>query len=199
MTRLKRLFAGGSDGNEHLTAAVASVLLLLLAIEGATLLQIRPLLTVHAFVGMLLIPVVVLKLASTGWRMLRYYRRGEEYISRGPPHVILRVLVAPVIVLSTVVLFATGVALLVLDQTEGTIVGLHKASFIVWVGATTVHVLAHVLKLPRLIRRRPPGVALRLAVVAASVVCGAALATATLPGADRLQDRATSHVGFDAD
>ena len=58
MVRVKRLLAGGSTGNAQLTAAVAALLLVLLAIEGATLLQIRVLLTVHAFVGMLLIPVV---------------------------------------------------------------------------------------------------------------------------------------------
>jgi hypothetical protein len=198
VVRIKRLFTGGSDGNEHLTAIVAAVLLLLLAIEGATLLQLRSLLTVHAFVGMLLIPVVVLKLASTGWRLVRYYRRGEEYVLRGPPHVALRVLVAPVIVLSTLVLFATGVALLVLDQTHGTIVGLHKASFIVWVGATGVHVLAHAVELPRVLRSRIPGSALRVAVVAAAVVAGGVLATATLPGADRLQDHVSARIGLDA-
>ena len=56
MTWIRRLLAGGSTGNEHLTAAVAAVLLLLLAVEGATLLRLQPLLTVHAFVGMLRIP-----------------------------------------------------------------------------------------------------------------------------------------------
>src|SRR5437868_6355079 len=105
--RLKRLFAGGSAGNEQLTAAVAAVLIVLLAVEGATLLNLRSLLTVHVFVGMLLIPVIGLKLASTGWRMLRYYRRGEEYVRRGPPHLVLRVLVAPVLVASTLFVFAT--------------------------------------------------------------------------------------------
>ncbi len=189
---------GGSGGNEQLTAVVAAVLLLLLAVEGATLLQLRSLLTVHAFVGMLLIPVVVLKLASTAWRMLRYYRHGEEYLRRGPPHVMLRVLVAPVIVVSTFVLFATGVALLLLDETEGTLVGLHKASFIVWLAATGLHVLAHVLKLPRLLRERAPGAALRIALVASAVAVGAALAVVTLPGADRLQDRASDRFGVDA-
>jgi hypothetical protein len=195
--RITRLLAGGSAGNEQLTALVAAILLLLLAIEGATLLRIGSLLTVHAFVGMLLIPVVALKLASAGWRMLRYYLRAEEYVRRGPPHVALRTLVAPVIVLSTVVLLATGLGLLVLGQTSGTLVGLHKASFFVWLGATGVHVLAHVTKLPRLIRTRAPGVAVRLALVATTVVAGAALATMTLPTADRLQDRASSHLGFD--
>src|SRR5436305_4908066 len=146
-SRLKRLFVGGSAGNEQLTLTVAALLIVLLAVEGATILQIRSLLTVHAFVGMLLIPVVVLKVASTGWRMLRYYRRGEEYVRRGPPHVVLRVLVAPVLILSTVVLFGTGVALLAVDETHGTLVGLHKASFIVWLGAAALHVLAHLVRL----------------------------------------------------
>jgi hypothetical protein len=198
MARIKRLFAGGSAGNEQLTAVVASVLLLLLAIEGATLLQLNSLLTVHAFVGMLLIPVVALKLASTGWRMVRYYRHGEEYVERGPPHVVLRMLVAPVIVLSTLVVLGTGVALLALGQTHGTVVGLHKASFIVWVGATGVHVLAHVLKLPGLLRARVPGVGLRVGLAAGAVLAGAVLATVTLPAADRLQDNASSHLGLDA-
>jgi hypothetical protein len=145
MNRIKRLLAGGSAGNEQLTAVVAVLLLLLLAIEGATLLQLTSLLTVHAFVGMLLIPVVALKLASTGWRMLRYYLGGEEYLRRGPPHAVLRMLVAPVMVSSTIVLLGTGVALLALGQTSGSLVGLHKASFVVWLGAAGVHVLAHVV------------------------------------------------------
>ena len=196
-SRLRRLLVGGSSGNEQLTLAVAALLLVLLAVEGATLLNLNWLLTVHAFVGMLLIPVVALKVASTGWRMVAYYRRGEEYVRRGPPHVALRVLVAPVLILSTIVLFGTGVALLALDETHGTLVGLHKASFVVWLGAAGLHVLAHLLRLPRLWRLRPPGLALRVALVGASLVAGAALATATLPGADRLQDRASAHVGFD--
>lgn len=198
MDRIKRLLVGGSPGNEHLTAVVSALLLLLLAIEGATLLQLRSLLTVHAFVGMLLIPVLTLKLASTGWRMLRYYLHGEEYVRHGPPHMVLRVLVAPVIVLSTVVLFATGVALLVLGQTEGTIVGLHKASFLVWVGATGLHVLVHAAKLPRVLRARIAGTSIRVALVAGALLAGAVLATATLPEADQLQDRASAQIGFDA-
>jgi hypothetical protein len=51
-----RRFSGGSDGNEQLTAIVATLLLVLLSIEAATLLNLQSLLTMHAFVGMLLIP-----------------------------------------------------------------------------------------------------------------------------------------------
>ena len=196
--RLSRLFAGGSDGNEQLTAIIATLLLVLLAIEGATLLNIRSLVTVHAFVGMLIIPVIGLKLASAGWRMLRYYLRGEEYVRRGPPHVVLRVLVAPVTVASTIVLFASGVALLALDQTHGPIVGLHKASFVVWFGAMSVHVLTRVLRLPPALRQRLPGTALRLGLAGAALVAGGVLATLTLPAADHLQDSVSSRVGVDS-
>ena len=66
VARVKRLLRGGSDGNEQLTAIVGMLLVIVLAVEGATLLNLRSLLTVHAFVGMLLIPIVALKLASTG-------------------------------------------------------------------------------------------------------------------------------------
>src|SRR5207249_245634 len=198
VTRLKSLFDGGSDGNEQLTAIVATLLLVLLAVEGATLLDLRSLLTVHAFVGMLLIPVVALKLASTGWRMLRYYRGGKEYVRRGPPHIALRMLVAPLTILSTLMLFGTGVALLVLDQTHGLVVTLHQASFIAFVGALGVHILTRALKLPQILRRRVPGIGARIGVVAGVIVAGALLATVTLPQADRLQDHATAPIGLDA-
>jgi len=154
-------------------------------------------LTAHAFVGMLLIPVVGLKLASTGWRMAWYYRRGEEYVLRGPPHVALRVLVAPLVVVSTLFVFGTGVALLVVDETHGTLVGLHKASFVVWLAATGVHVLAHVLELAPALRRRLPGALLRYGLLGAALLAGAVLAVGTLPAADRLQDHATQFAGFD--
>jgi len=191
------MLAGGSRANAHLTAVVAAILLLLLFVEGATLLRIGSLLTVHAFVGLLLIPIVALKLGSTGWRMFRYYLGSEEYVERGPPNVVLRTAVAPLIVLSTLVLFATGVALLALGETEGTIVGLHKASFIVWVAVTSVHVLAHARRLPGLLRLRAPGRSIRLALVTSAIVAGLAIATIAFPTADHLQDRVSAHVGLD--
>src|SRR5690348_3855069 len=112
---------GGPDGNERLTAASGAVLFLLLAAEGVTILSI----------GQLLIPPVALKLASTGWRFARYYRGTPEYREKGPPLLPLRLL-APVVVASTVAVFATGVALLVLGPSgHGLVLALHKASFIV--------------------------------------------------------------------
>jgi hypothetical protein len=197
--RLMKRLAGGSDRNEQLTAILATLLLVLLAIEGATLLNIRSLMSVHAFVGMLLLPVVALKLVSTGWRMISYYIGGEEYVRRGPPHLAIRALVAPVVVVSTIFLFATGVALLALDQSQGALVGLHKASFVVWFLAMSVHVLTRLTRVPRSLGQRLPGLALRIGIVGASLVAGLALAMLTLPAVDQLQDNVSAQVGVDAE
>ena len=190
---------GGSAANEQLTAIIAAVLLPLLVAEGATLLNIRALLTVHAFIGMLLVPVVALKLASAGWRMVRYYTGSEEYVLRGPPHLAIRLVVAPVLVASTVLLFATGVALLAVDETEGLLVGLHKASFVVWSGAVGVHFLTRIGLVWHALTRRVPALTFRMAAATLSVVAGVAVATATLPAMDRLQDDVSGHVGFDSE
>ena len=117
---------------------------------------------------------------------------------RGPPHIALRVLVAPVLLVSTVALFGTGVALLALGRGAGTIVGLHQASFIVWVAAASLHVLAHLSGLLRALRDRVPGLGFRVALAGSSLVLGLTVATLTLPAADSLQDSATSHAGFDS-
>ena len=146
------MLRGGVKGNQRLTATSALVLLVLLAAEGATIPFVRQQLTLHIFLGLVLVPPVVLKLASTGWRFARYYLKDAVDVRRGPPRAFLRLLVAPSTVASTLVLFGTGVALVIVHPQRGLIVGLHKASFVVWFGAMSVHVLAHVLKVPRLAR-----------------------------------------------
>jgi len=186
----------GVDANERLTASNALVLLVLLALEGATLVAVRQLLVPHVFLGFLLIPPVALKLGSTGWRLLRYYRGSEPYVRRGPPHPFLRFVVAPLVVVSTISLFGSGAAV-VATGGHGLLLGLHKASFIVWVGSMSVHVLWHVWKLPRLALDRLPGRGLRLAAVGAALAAGLVLAVVTLPLADHWQDRATGTFGID--
>jgi hypothetical protein len=144
---------------------------------------------------MFLLPIVALKLGSTGWRMARYYLGKEEYVRRGPSALPLRVVVAPVVVASTIVLFGTGAYLLAVDETQGTAVGPHKASFIVWLVSTSIHVLARLARMAEALRARYPG--LRLGLATATLVAGAAVATATLPGADQLQDQMSGRIGFD--
>jgi hypothetical protein len=174
------------EENERLTAAAGAVLFLLLAAEGVTILSIRPLLSAHMFIGMLLIPPVALKLASTGWRFARYYAGDRAYVDRGPPLLPLRML-APVVVASTVVVFATGVALLIRGPGRGIVIGLHKASFVVWLVATGIHVLAYLPRVPRLAasdwrlhRPAPAGGFARRTLVAGALVAGVVLAVATL-------------------
>jgi hypothetical protein len=182
--------SGGVDGNERLTAATAVVLVVLLAALGVTILSIGPLIWWHVLLGMLLIPPVLLKLGSTGWRFVRYYARSPEYVRRGPPLRPLRLL-APLVIAATLAVFATGVALLVVGPAGGILVGLHKASFVVWFVVTAIHVLAHLRSIPRLAvadwQRRPlsrgrrvPGIGRRRLLLAGSIVVGAILALATV-------------------
>jgi hypothetical protein len=148
----RRLSAGGPTGNEGLTTATGIVLLVLLAVLGVTILRIRPLLNVHMFLGLLLIPPILLKMASTGYRFVRYYAFNPSYRRKGPPAAIMRV-IAPVLVVSTVVVFASGVALLLVGpSSRGALLSIHKASFVVWIGFTATHVIGHIPDLPRALR-----------------------------------------------
>jgi hypothetical protein len=176
---------GGPGGNERLTALTAAVLLVLLAAEGATIPFIGTQLTLHIFLGLVLVPPVLLKLASTGWRFARYYLRAPDYRAKGPPPALTRLVVAPITVASTAALFGTGVLLAVLQPQRGPVLALHKASFVVWFGAMTVHVLGHVLKVPRLagadVSSPAEGAWLRQLAVAGAVVAGLIVAVAALP------------------
>ena len=178
---------GGPDGNERITGSTAAVLFALLAAEGVTILFIRPLISEHVFIGMLLIPPVVLKIGSTGWRFLRYYTGRREYVEKGPPVWWMRLL-APLVVASTTVLFATGVALIALGPKRGIVLGLHKASFVVWLVTTGVHVLGYVWRVPGLTtadwsregKRAVAGSFLRRTLLALTLVAGVVLALATV-------------------
>jgi hypothetical protein len=147
-----RLVGGGTTGNERLTAASGAVLVALLAVLGVTILRVRPLLSVHLFVGMLLIPPVLLKMASTGYRFVRYYTHDPAYRRKGPPPALMRAL-APMVVLTTVVVFASGVALLLVGpSSRGDLLPVHKVSFIAWLAFTGLHVLGHLPGLPGTLR-----------------------------------------------
>ena len=125
------------------------VLLVLLAALGVTILRIGQMLNVHMFLGMLLLGPVALKMGSTGYRFARYYTGDRPYRLKGPPAIEMRLL-APAVVVLTVVVFASGVALLLVGPAHRGLLGpLHKVSFILWLGATGLHVLGHLVELPR--------------------------------------------------
>jgi hypothetical protein len=174
------------EANARLTAGTAVVLLVLLAIEGVTVLRVGQLLTLHVVVGLLLVPPVLVKIASTTWRFAHYYRGDPAYREKGPPHPALRVL-GPFVVVLTVILFASGIALLLAPNgLGGHLLLLHKASFVLWLAVTTVHVLGHLVETGRLAprdwmhhaRQRVPGASGRQLIIAASLVLGAVLAVA---------------------
>jgi hypothetical protein len=180
----------GVAGNARLTGGAAAMLLVLLAIEGATIPFIGSLLGPHIFIGMLLIPPVLLKLGSTGYRFARYYTDNPSYRAKGPPPLLMRLL-APGVVLTTLALFGTGVALLIAGRDSSLPLSLlHKVSFIAWVALMTVHVLGHLLHVPELAlpdwRRaggreaRLAGSGLRIALLGGSLLAGLALALATI-------------------
>jgi hypothetical protein len=182
----------GVAGNSRLTGGMAVILLVLLAAEGATIPFIGSLLEPHILVGMLLIPPIALKLGSTGYRFVRYYSGRPSYVQKGPPPLILRLL-APGVVITTVALFASGVAALLAGPPSDTLLLLHKASFIAWVALMTIHVLGHLLELPRLAtsdwRRHGPrearlaGAGRRIALLGASLLAGIALAAISVSAA----------------
>jgi hypothetical protein len=163
----------------------------LLAVIGVTIVRIGQLLWLHLFLGLLLIGPVALKLASTGYRFARYYTHDPVYRRKGPPEILLR-LIAPIIVLTTVIVFVSGVVLLFLGPADrGQLVLIHKVSFIVWVVFTSLHVLGHLPHLPaslRAVRRANPGVpgqqlgaAGRWISIAGAVVGGLVLAIVLIP------------------
>ena len=139
----------GVEANARLTARVGLLLIMLLFFEGLTIPFIRPLLSWHIFIGLAIIPPVVLKLGSTIWRFSRYYLNDPRYRAAGPPHPLLRAL-GPLVVVSTVVLFASGVALWLVGPNDRLMLTVHKVSFVLWFGILGLHVVSHILRAVRL-------------------------------------------------
>ena len=134
----------GAEGNEHLTGVTGAVLVILLAVIGLTILRIGQLISVHLFVGMMLLAPIGLKLGSTGYRFAGYYLGRPAYKRKGPPMTPLRLLAIPV-VLTTLIVMISGVALLLGGPgVRGTWFSIHKFGFIAWVAFMAAHVLAHV-------------------------------------------------------
>ncbi len=180
----------GTDGNERLTGLTGALLFVLLAAEGVTVLSVKSLLTPHVFIGVLLIPPILVKLGSTGYRFVRYYRRDPAYQAAGPPVIALRML-APVLILLTLVLFGSGVALVGIGSSRhGGLLTVHKASFILWIIVAAIHILYYLARIPKILGAEVRGASrgrsvanrgLRFSVLAGALVVGVALAFAFLP------------------
>lgn len=191
-SRAERRAGSGVAGNARLTAANAAVLLVLLAAEGFTVLGVRRMLVPHVFIGMVLIPPILLKVASTGWRFIRYYGGSLAYRRKGPPPLPLRLL-GPVVVVLTLVLLGSGAALLLAGPGAiPLLLKVHKASFVLWFGAMLIHVLGHIREVASLAprdwlrrsRRDVTGASARQWLIAASLAAGAILGAVYVGRAD---------------
>lgn len=185
---------GGPAGNALLTSWTGLVLLVLSAGELLTLFDVRGLISWHVALGALLVPPAAMKTASTGWRMIRYYRGSTVYVDAGPPPMLLRLL-GPLVVLATLGLLGTGILLVLLGEERAhsdavTLLGqrldwvtAHQGFFIVWATATGLHLLGRIVPALRatvLNRRRAlvPGRSLRALWFLTMTAGAAALAVA---------------------
>jgi hypothetical protein len=189
----------GVEGNSRLTSVVGVVLLGMLAVEGYTILDVHGMITVHIFLGIMLVGPILLKTATTMYRFVRYYQGKTAYVRKGPPHIVLRVL-GPVVILSSVAVLGTGIGLLAVRSHDGGwLLTAHQASFIVWVAAMTIHVLGHIKdaavtsfhELRRRSRHRPR----RFLAVVVALALGIGGATVLLPHASRWTHRGPDSYG----
>jgi hypothetical protein len=178
------------DGNERLTAAVGVLVLVPIVIELATiLLGVHTFMSLHVFVGLALIPAVLLKLGSTGWRFARYYTRSRPYVAHGPPQLAMRLL-APLLIAATVVLFSSGVAMGILHGHALQIARrLHGPASVIWLLLIAVHVLVYLKRaltsgsedLRSSTRRDVRGATWRSYTLAAALILGLVAGVATIP------------------
>lgn len=175
----------GVTANERLTALTGGLLLLLLALMGVTVLSVRRLLPEHFLLGFLLIPPLALKMASTGYRFVRYYAGDPQYRRAGPPELLMR-LTAPIVVISTLAIFATGIELWLFGLRFGSIwVEAHKLSFYIWLPVAAVHILGHLSRtgqaaVEEVSDSRSRTALTRRSLVVGSLVTGVVLAVASL-------------------
>ena len=154
-TPVKPAAGANPAGNQRLTAMTGAVLLVLFVAECLTIFSLQRLLTLHVFLGMLLLGPVGLKIGSTLWRFTRYYTGSAAYVRRGPPAPLQRV-TGPFVVLTTLAVFLTGIMLVVEGQNPGgwRWIPLHRLSFLAWAVVMLVHLGSYLPKLPGLLAGR---------------------------------------------
>ena len=173
-----------------MTAAVGIILLVLTVLELGTLLGgLQHFLSLHVFVGLVLLPPIALKLASTGWRFMRYYTRNEDYRVKGAPQLVMRLL-APLLVMFTLVLFGSGVAMGFLHgHTLEIARRLHGPAAFFWTLLVGLHVLVYIRRALRsaasdvvpATRKESAGARGRIYLIAAALAAGLVVGAATLP------------------
>src|SRR4051812_42891543 len=168
--------------------------------------------SVHIVVGTVLVPLALLKTATTGWRIVRYYAGDPAYRQAGPPPTLLRLL-GPLVILTALAVLGSGLALVPLgDSSHDTLfafagqqvnaVTIHQACFIAWLVVVGLHTLTRLVPAAKLASGRAgpssvAGGASRATVLAVTLVVGAIVAAAVLGASSSWTgDRGFRH-GFD--
>jgi len=193
--------SGGPAGNARLTAWAGLLLLLVICAELVTLLDVTGLIRWHVGVGIVLTALALLKTASTGWRILRYYTGSDTYGSAGAPPLLLRLL-GPLVILTTMSVLGTGFALIAIGEQAShhpmfdllgqrvSPLSLHQLSFIVFAVVAGLHLLARFAPAVLLAGGRPhrgqprsvvPGRPARAFVVTAAVLASAIAVVLVVP------------------
>ena len=169
------------EANSRFTAVLGAVLTVVLVVEVATVvLGVRGLLGLHVVAGFILAALVVPKLATTGIRMVKYYRHDDAFVAQGPPAPLLRIL-GPLMAVVTVALLGSGMAaLLGPSSLQGAAKSIHTLCFWLFLLLVIVHTAAHLRESARSTladARRSPAVTgrrTRWGTVIAAMLIGAA-------------------------
>jgi hypothetical protein len=214
--------SGGPAGNARLTAWAGLVLLVVICAELVTLLDVTGLMRWHVGVGIVLTALALLKTASTGWRIVRYYTGSQTYVRAGAPPLLLRLL-GPLVILATLSVLGTGFALIAIGQDVSRrelfgVLGqrvspltLHQAAFIVFAVVAGLHLLARLVPAGLLAGGRAhvgqarsvvPGGPARAFAVTAGVLAGAIAVVLVVPSVtgwhhDHGHDRGDDRAGVD--
>ena len=186
---------GGPAGNARLTAWAGIALLVLFLVECVTLLSLDQMISVHILVGAMLVPLALLKTATTGWRIIRYYAGDPTYRQAGPPPTVLRLL-GPLVVLTSLAVLGSGLALVPLgDAAHDTLLAfagqrvdaitIHQACFVAWLVVVGLHTLVRLVPAARIAAGRAgptavAGGARRATVMAVTLAVGAVVGVAVL-------------------
>ena len=180
-------------GNERLIALMGTVLLVLIGAEILIAAKMHALMPIHIVVGVLLTVPLFVKIGSVGYRFLRYYTGAPAYVQKGPPRLEMRLL-APLLVLASLSLVASGITLALLGPTNGLsvwVLRLHALSVICWLPLLALHVGAYIWQVPRLLLadwqkragRRVPGRGWRYGGTLVALLTGVVAAALFLPHA----------------
>ena len=174
------------EANARLTGTAGFVILILLTAELVTvLLGAASVLSLHVAIGLIIVPPVLAKLASTTWRIVNYYLGAVAYKDCGPPSTLARVL-GPILSLAIVLVLISGIALILGPSSlHRTALMVHKVTFYLALLLIVWHLAMHLSQTLGLaardwVNRRSAALVVRarLTAIVGSVLLGALLAVA---------------------